>query len=89
MDWCGALMLCSGEFCTELMTAGGGRVIGKLGAAGVYLCGIVGEGVACAVKIDDGTRGPQYTVTAAFLLWAARLLAPPSAPSDSDVTHGE
>ena len=57
------------------MVAGAGAVIGKVGAAGVYLTGIVGHGVACAVKMDDGTRGPANNVTMGFIVWAARLLA--------------
>jgi len=54
-------------FDTALMLHYKGKVIGKRGAAGVYVSGIVGEGIGCAVKIDDGTEGPQYTVAINFL----------------------
>ncbi len=61
-------------FCTVLMETMAGLVIGKRGAAGVYISGIVGEGLGCAVKIDDGSMGPQYNVTMKFLLWACNYL---------------
>lgn len=62
-------------FCTTLMEEFKGQVIGKRGAAGVYLSGIVGFGLGCAVKIDDGTMGPQYNVTMRFLDWASEYLS--------------
>ena len=52
----------SGRFCTELMSAGEGRIIGKLGAAGAYVLGFPAFGIGAAIKIDDGTLGPQYNV---------------------------
>lgn len=66
-------------FCTELMRQFSGRVIGKRGAAGVYLSGVVGQCIGCAVKIDDGTMGPQYNVTMEFLHWLTKhnKLLPP------------
>lgn len=56
-------------YCTELMKVMNGSVIGKRGAGGVYMSGIVGRSVGCAVKIDDGNMNPQYCVTQAFLQW--------------------
>lgn len=57
-----------------------GQVIGKRGAAGVYVFGIVGAGIGCAVKIEDGTTGPQYNVTMELLhwLWRQNKLPTPS-----------
>ena len=76
----------TGGFCTELMQAFGGRVIAKRGAAGVYFCGLVGQGVGCAVKLDDGAMGPQYCVTMKILrsifLWQQLKLLE---PSDGDI----
>jgi hypothetical protein len=56
-------------FCTELMREFSGQVIGKRGAAGVYLSGVVRGSIGCAVKIDDGAMGPQYNVTMELLHW--------------------
>jgi hypothetical protein len=56
-------------YCTELMTHMGGAVLGKRGAGGVYMTGLVGKGVGCAVKIDSGAMGPQYCVAQQFLQW--------------------
>jgi hypothetical protein len=47
----------------------GGRVLGKRGAAGVFMCGLVGRAVGTAVKIDDGQMLPQYIVTMRVLRW--------------------
>jgi hypothetical protein len=76
-------------FCTALMTEFSGRVIGKRGAAGVYLTGIVGEGIGCAVKIEDGSMGPQYNVTMEFIHWLVRRnkLRPSSAPFVAEENH--
>jgi len=43
-----------GHFCTELMQATRGRVIGKLGADGVYCCAPIEGGIALALKMEDG-----------------------------------
>jgi hypothetical protein len=59
-------------FCTELMKEFSGKVIGKRGAAGVYLTGIVGEGIGCAVKLEDGSMGPQYNITMELIHWLVR-----------------
>lgn len=50
-------------FCTELMKDFHGDVIGKRGAAGVYFSGLVKHHIGIAVKVDDGTMGPQYNIT--------------------------
>ncbi len=44
-------------FCTELMKATGGRLIGKIGAQGVYCIGIREPQLGIALKIEDGMLG--------------------------------
>lgn len=44
----------TGGFCTELMKATGGRLIGKIGAQGVYCIGIREPELGIALKIEDG-----------------------------------
>ncbi|MCX8131637.1 MAG: asparaginase [Clostridia bacterium] len=40
----------------ELMKNFGDRVIGKIGAEGVYCAGIIGKSIGIAIKIDDGNN---------------------------------
>ena len=42
------------RFCTALIQATKGRMIGKLGAEGVYGVAVPGEGLGIAVKVQDG-----------------------------------
>jgi L-asparaginase II len=44
----------TGRFCTALIQATGGRMIGKLGAEGVYGIALPEEGLGIAVKVRDG-----------------------------------
>lgn len=44
-----------GRLDTELMKRCGSRVIGKIGAEGVYCAGILGKGMGVAIKIEDGS----------------------------------
>ncbi len=44
----------TGGFCTELMKNTNGKLMGKLGADGVYCIGMVEQGVGIAVKIENG-----------------------------------
>lgn len=44
----------TGGFCTELMKVTRGKIVGKLGADGVYCMGIMGKNVGIALKIEDG-----------------------------------
>lgn len=44
----------SGRLCTRLPEITGGRLVGKLGAEGVYGVAIPGEGLGLAVKVEDG-----------------------------------
>lgn len=41
-------------FCTELIRHTNGKLVGKLGAEGVYCIGIKGTGLGLAIKIEDG-----------------------------------
>lgn len=45
----------TGGFCTELMKNTGGRIIGKLGAEGVYCIGVKDMNLGIAIKIEDGS----------------------------------
>lgn len=47
----------TGGFCTALMQATHGRLIGKVGAAGVYCIGIREPQLGIALKIEDGAPG--------------------------------
>lgn len=55
------------RFCTELMGALKGRVIGKAGAEGVYAAGIMGKGIGVAVKVEDGNIRAAYPAVVAVL----------------------
>lgn len=51
-------MVCgTGSFCTELMQATKGKLIGKVGAQGVYCIGIREPQLGIALKIEDGGAG--------------------------------
>lgn len=56
------------RFCTDLMLAFPGRIIGKTGADGVYALLFVESGIALSLKIHDGSMGPQYAAVCQFLL---------------------
>ncbi|MBN2416084.1 asparaginase [bacterium] len=45
----------SGGFCSDLIRATGGRLIGKIGAEGVYCVGLRQEGTGIAVKVESGS----------------------------------
>jgi len=47
----------TGGFCTNLMRVTRGRLIGKVGAAGVYCIGMREPKLGIALKIDDGAPG--------------------------------
>lgn len=55
------------RFCTDLMGALRGRVIGKAGAEGVYAAGIMGKGIGIAVKVEDGNIRAAYPAVVAVL----------------------
>ncbi len=56
-----------GHPCEELMKAAPGRIVGKVGAEGVYGAGIVGRGIGIAVKIDDGNTRPLLAIVVAIV----------------------
>jgi L-asparaginase II len=57
----------SGEFCTELMQASHGKLIGKVGAEAVYCLGIRDGSLGIAVKIADGNERAVYPVVVKIL----------------------
>lgn len=64
----------TGGFCTELMKATGGRLIGKVGAQGVYCVGIREPALGIALKIEDGSPGIS-SVAAIHILKEMDLLS--------------
>jgi L-asparaginase II len=57
----------SGRACTELMQIVPGRIFGKTGAEGVFCAAIPEQGIAIAVKCDDGTGRAAESMVAATL----------------------
>ncbi|HHW23265.1 MAG TPA: asparaginase [Clostridiaceae bacterium] len=58
----------SREFCTELMSATKGKLIGKIGAEAVYCLGIKKGSLGVCVKIADGGERAVYPVVIQLLL---------------------
>lgn len=58
----------TGRYCTELIRETGGKIIGKLGAEGVYCMSVPEKKLGIAIKVDDGSTGPQYNVAQAVLV---------------------
>ncbi|TXT10856.1 hypothetical protein VHUM_02361 [Vanrija humicola] len=62
-----------GRFCTDLMNAFGGDLIGKVGADGCYGIGVraaaspTGKPLGIAVKIEDGDRTALYAAASEIL----------------------
>lgn len=50
----------TGRFCSGLMEAAEGAVLGKAGAEGVYCLGVLPEGYGLCIKIDDGNARAAY-----------------------------
>ena len=46
----------TGRLCTALVGVTGGRMVGKLGAEGVYGITVPGEGLGIGIKVEDGGR---------------------------------
>lgn len=46
----------TGRLCTDLMSAGGGEIIAKVGAEGVYGAALPSLGLGIALKVEDGDR---------------------------------
>ncbi|MBO6637887.1 MAG: asparaginase [Roseitalea sp.] len=80
----------TGRFCTGLMAACAGRVYVKTGAEGVYVGAIPEEGIALALKCDDGaTRAAEVAIAAALIqaLGPVHDLAPTIAPFAERPVH--
>ena len=57
----------TGRTCTRLMQAAPGRIFAKTGAEGVFCAALPQEGVAIAVKCDDGATRAAEAMVAAML----------------------
>ncbi|HZG78522.1 MAG TPA: asparaginase, partial [Paenibacillus sp.] len=53
---------------TGLIRATNGRVVGKMGAEGVFAVAVPGEGLGLAVKIEDGSQRALYPAVTEALL---------------------
>ncbi|MEK8131933.1 asparaginase [Paenibacillus filicis] len=56
------------RFDTRLAEVTGGRIIGKMGAEGVFAATIPSEGVGLAIKLEDGAERALYPAAAEALL---------------------
>lgn len=57
-----------GRFDTALIEATGGRLVGKMGAEGVFAVTIPGSGLALASKIEDGNQRANYPAVTEALM---------------------
>jgi L-asparaginase II len=57
----------TGGFCTALISGTNGKLIGKIGADGVYCVGIKDHNIGLAVKIEDGNMNALSTVVVEIL----------------------
>lgn len=64
----------SDRFDTALIHATNGRIIGKMGAEGVFAITVPSEQIGIAIKIDDGTERALYPVVIETLLQLQLLL---------------
>jgi L-asparaginase II len=55
------------EFCTDLITHSDGKVIGKVGAEGIYCVAIPEKQLGICIKISDGNERGVYPVTTHIL----------------------
>lgn len=55
------------EFCTELITNTNGRVIGKVGAEGIYCIAVPEKQLGICIKISDGNERGVYPVATHLL----------------------
>jgi L-asparaginase II len=56
-----------GRPCAQIMSAAPGKLLGKVGAEGLYLLGVIPRGLAVGLKIDDGSTRPIVPLLAALL----------------------
>lgn len=52
----------SKRYCTDIMKVAGDQIVAKTGADGVYCMALRNQKWGIAIKIDDGSMGPQYLV---------------------------
>lgn len=57
----------TGGFCSQLIAGSSGKLIGKIGADGVYCVGVKDQGIGLAVKIEDGNMNVLSTVVVEVL----------------------
>lgn len=62
-----AMLNGEGEFCTELIRATTGRVIGKIGAGGIYGLAVPEKNLGVMIKIADGNEKAVYPAAAHVL----------------------
>ncbi len=62
-----SLVAGTGRFCTDLMRVTGGRLLGKVGAEGVYGVAVTDRGWGVAVKVEDGGSRGLYPAVARAL----------------------
>lgn len=55
------------RYCTDIIKASKGHVIGKTGADGIFCMAMPQLELGIAIKIDDGSMGPQYLVAQAII----------------------
>ncbi|WP_331917591.1 asparaginase [Pseudobacteroides sp.] len=55
------------EFCTDLITHSDGKVIGKVGAEGIYCVAVPEKQLGICIKISDGNERGVYPVTTHIL----------------------
>lgn len=55
------------EFCTDLITHSDGKVIGKVGAEGIYCVAVPEKQLGICIKISDGNERAVYPVTTHIL----------------------
>jgi len=56
-----------GRPCLGIMSAAPGRLLGKVGAEGVYVLGVAGSALGLALKVEDGSFRPLVPVLAALV----------------------
>lgn len=66
----------TGEFCTELMSATNGKLIGKIGSEAVYCLGIKKDNLGVCIKIADGSKRAVYPVVIEILMQLGVLDGP-------------
>ncbi|CAG7622741.1 asparaginase [Paenibacillus allorhizosphaerae] len=58
----------TGRYDTRLIEVTGGRIVGKMGAEGVYALTVPQEGIGLALKIEDGSERALYPAATEALL---------------------